>query len=111
MAKPRKNFSDEYKWQVKDLFPSDELYLKEYETIEKDLMKYEEFKGHILDSANNLYKFLTYDSSLGARLEKIYIYAHIQNDQDTTDTYYQTMYGKAVNLYQKYTSITSFVTP
>ncbi len=111
MSKPRKDFSDQLKWNVKDLYSSDEEFLKESNNLEKDLEKYLDFKGHILDTSTTLYEFLKFNTSLDKRLEKIFIYAHIQNDQDTTNTYYQSMYGSVAKLHEKYVAATSFIVP
>lgn len=111
MSKPRKDFSDKLKWNVKDLYKSDEEYEKECESLEKDLENYLKFKDHILDNSDTLFNLLQFDTSFDERLERVYIYAHIQNDQDTTDTYYQSMFGSVSKLYEKYVATTSFITP
>ena len=111
MGKKRAEYSENLKWNVKDLFTSKEAYEEEYQALEQDLAKYAKYKGHILDSATNLLELLEFDTSFNKRIEQIFVYAHIQNDQDTTDTNYQTMFGKTYNLYEKYVATTSFITP
>lgn len=111
MAKKRKDFKDVYKWNVKDLYNSDKDALKEIADIEKSLKKYTGFQGHILDSANKLLSLLQLDNNISMQLEKVYIYAHLNNDADTTDTNYQELFGKAKNVYSKYLEATSFIVP
>ena len=111
MAKPRKDFSEQLKWNVKDLYSSDEEFLKECEDLEKDLENYAKFKNHLLENGNTLYEFLKFNTSFEKRLEKVFIYAHIQNDQDTTNTYYQSLYGKVLKLNEKCVAATSFIVP
>ena len=111
MAKTRKDFKDIYKWNTKDLFNSDEECLKEIKKIEKELPKYSKYVGHILDSADSLFELLTFDINLSREIEKIFIYAHINNDADTKDTKYQELFGLAKNLYTKYLETTSFIVP
>ena len=101
MTKKRSSYKDELKWNVNDLYNSIEDYELEYKNLEKDLEKYQEYKGHILDNFKTLYDLLEFDTSYSKRLERIYIYAHIQNDQDTTDTYYQSLFGKVYKLFEK----------
>ena len=55
MAKPRKDFSDNLKWNVKDLYETINDYNKAYEKLDKELVNYQKYQGHILDSAQNLY--------------------------------------------------------
>ena len=109
MAKLRKNYPDNLKWNVKDLYATKADYEKSFKKLENSLKEYSKFQGHILDSAQNLSELLIFDREFNRELEQIYIYAHIQNDQDTTATEYQEMYGKAYKLYEKAVTASSFI--
>ena len=111
MAKKRTEFKDIYKWDIKALFKSDEDWLKEVKSLEKKLKNYAKYEGHILDDATTLLEILTFDTDISKNMEKIYIYAHINNDADTTDIKYQEILGKAKNLYTKYLEVSSFIVP
>lgn len=111
MAKKREEFEDRLKWNVKDLYPSVEAFTKDYEFLEKKIIEFAKYKNHILNSADTLYELLSFDNEFNKKLEQVYIYAHIQNDQDTTNTFFQTMYGKVYKLYEKYQEETSFIVP
>ncbi len=111
MAKKRDEFKDNYKWNVKDIYPSDEDVLKEIKYLEKHINEYQKYQGHILDNASNLLELLQLDSNLGVRLEKVFVYAHLNNDADTLNTKYQELFGKAKNIYTKYIENTSFIVP
>src|SRR5690606_10259395 len=45
------------------------------------------------------------------RFSKLYTYAHMRYDQDTTNSFYQAMNGKADNLLTQLSSKMSFITP
>ncbi len=111
MAKPRKEFDEHLKWNVQDLYSSEEDFQKECQNLEQDLKQYGKFKGNILKDSKTLYTFLEFNTSFEKRLERAIIYAHIQNDQDTTDTHYQSMYGHIAKLQEKYVATTSFIVP
>lgn len=111
MAKKRFDYNEGLKWNVQDLYKSEDEYNKAYHDLEKKLDRFAKFQGHILDNANNLLELLEFDNDFNRNLEQVYIYAHIQNDQDTTDTKFQTMYGKAYKLYERYGQVTSFIVP
>jgi len=111
MAKKRENFDDNLKWNVIDLYKTEEDYNKDFEYLNEKLCCFDKYKGHILDSASTLYELLEFDNEYNKKLEQVYIYAHIQNDQDTTNTKFQTMFGKTYNLYTKYSEKTSFIVP
>ena len=111
MAKVRKDFKEDLKWNVKDLYNTEEEYEKDYHSIQEHLKDYAKYQGHILDSENTLYEVLSFDYKMSEMLERIYVYAHINNDSDTTDVKYQTMFGKAYKLYEEYNEATSFLVP
>ncbi len=111
MAKKRKDFASIYKWNTKDLYQSDEEVLKEIARLEKDILALDKFKGHILDGAESLLETLDTDTNLEKRIEQVYTYGHINNDADTKDVNYQTIYGKAKNIYTKYLEHSSYIVP
>lgn len=111
MTKKRTDYVENLKWNVTDLYATEDLYNEAYQNLEKKLGDFAAFQGHILDSKDSLLKLLELDNEFSKNLEQVYIYAHIQNDQDTTDTKFQTMYGKAYKLYEKYGEATSFIVP
>lgn len=107
----RCEYSENLKWNVGDLFKSVSDYEAMYESLDKDLEKYKSYQGRLLSNASTLYEFLEFDHKFNRNLEQVYVYAHIQNDQDTCDTRFQTMYGKAFNLYQRYGEAVYFAVP
>lgn len=111
MAKQRKDFDNKYKWNVCDLYISDDEALNELELLNNDIEKLKEYVGHILDSSNTLLELLELDTELSKRLEKLYIYGHINNDADTLDVIYQELYGKITNVYTKYLELSSYIVP
>ena len=111
MAKLRKDFKENLKWNVQDLYKTEEDYLKDYQFVKEHLKDYSEYQGHLLDNENILYEALSFDNHLSKILERIYVYAHINNDSDTTEVKYQAMYGKAYKLYEEYQEACSFLVP
>lgn len=111
MTKKREEFENIYKWNVSDLYKSDEDAIKELELLNSDIDKLKEYINHILDSSNTLLELLELDTELSKRLEKLYIYGHINNDADTLDVKYQELFGKITNVYTKYLELSSYIVP
>ncbi|MBE6156865.1 MAG: oligoendopeptidase F [Firmicutes bacterium] len=111
MAKGRKSFKKEYKWNTKDLYKNDQDCEKDLKVIEKQIKDYEKYRGKILNSADNLLNLLELDTEISKKLERAYIYAHINNDADTLDTSYQELFGKTKNIYTKYLEVSSYIIP
>ena len=99
------------KIDLKELYPSDEEFLKSLETIKKDIENYQYFEGHLYDSAKNLYDFLEFDTKISKELEKLYTYAHINSDLDLSNTKYQEYVGKVLSLIEQIEEKTAFATP
>ena len=54
-----------------------------------------------MDSAESLLNITERYLDLSRRLEKLYVYAHMKNDQDTRVAKYQEYYAKAMTLYSQ----------
>ena len=74
----------------------------------KDVTKY---KGKLLDSSDSLLSYLKFDDNMERSLYKLYYYAHLNLDVDTTNTTSQEREGKVTNLLQEYSVLSSFVLP
>ncbi|HJA30517.1 MAG: oligoendopeptidase F [Clostridiales bacterium] len=94
MAK-RSEIPQEKRWAVEDLYPGDAAWEEDYQRVAGLIGKVEKYKGHLGDSAGMLKEYLDYADDLDKEIEKIYLYAHLNMDVDTTDVTYQTMRMKA----------------
>lgn len=111
MAKNRCEFSEKDKWRVEDLYKNNEDCEKELTHLSKEIKKFKKYIGKILESSNTLLELLELDTKVSQKLERAFIYAHINNDADTLDTYYQELLGKAQNAYTNYLEETSYIVP
>ena len=71
-------------------------------------MKKKNLKGHLGESAETLYEALSLEDELGTKLEKVYVYAHLKQDQDTANDKYTGLEARAHQLVIKYSSAWSF---
>ena len=109
--KTRDEIEEKYKWDLTTIYKSDEEFKKELDDIKKELEKVKEYKGNIINSSKNLYTYLTESDKLERRLYKLYYYAHLNHDSETTNPKNQELQGNIDNLLQNYSELTSFVTP
>lgn len=91
----RSEIPQEKRWAVEDLYPGDAAWEEDYQRVAGLIGKVEKYKGHLGDSAGMLKEYLDYADNLDKEIEKIYLYAHLNMDVDTTDVTYQTMRMKA----------------
>ncbi|RBN40885.1 oligoendopeptidase F, partial [Priestia megaterium] len=71
----------------------------------------EKFKGKLGESAQTLYDALQEQDELTMRVSKLYTYAHMRYDQDTTNSFYQGLNDRIKTLYTQIASALSYVTP
>lgn len=107
----RSEISDEYKWSVKDLYSSDELWNNDYEKALKSTQENSSFEGCVMDSADTLANALSESEKDDYITERLYVYAFMRYYEDTSDGTYQQMSGKAQMLAVKMSEKYSFLVP
>ncbi|WP_246938597.1 oligoendopeptidase F [Bacillus pinisoli] len=98
-------------WRLEDIFTTDEQWEAEFNAVKAMIPKVSEFEGKLGDSADTLLALLTYQDELLMRMGKLYTYAHMRYDQDTTNSHYQGLDDRAKNLYTQISSALSYVVP
>ena len=94
MALPTRNeVSDELKWVAQEI---------------KNLSK---FKGTLAKSGKELYEGITEILAVNRRLEKVYVYATMSSDVDTSNTHYLGFVAKAQSLANQMSAAIAFVDP
>ncbi|UOY92153.1 oligoendopeptidase F [Ectobacillus sp. JY-23] len=109
---PRREELDKaYMWKLEDIFASDQEWEKEFEQVKGLLPKLVDFKGKLGESSQQLLEMLQYQDEVSLRLGKLYTYAHMRYDQDTTNSFYQALNDRATNLYTELSSSTAYIVP
>lgn len=107
----RNEVPEEYTWNLKDMFESDEAWFAEYEALKEYPAKIAEYQGKLGKSAENLLAYYKLDDELTVRLEKLYTYASCSCDQNMSNSKYQDFRGKAMNTGVELSSASAFATP
>ncbi|AIE59353.1 oligoendopeptidase F [Bacillus methanolicus] len=98
-------------WRLEDIFATDDEWEKEFEEVKKLIPGINRYKGKLGENADELYNALTFQDQLLERLGKLYTYAHMRYDQDTTNSFYQGMDDRIKNLYSQAASALAFIVP
>lgn len=109
--KLRSEVDEKYKWDLSPIYKCDEDWYSDLELISNEVEKVSDYKGKIVSSASNLLEYLEFSIKLERKLYKLYYYAHLNFDADTTNNNYQQMNGKIQNLLAKYDELDSFSNP
>jgi oligoendopeptidase F len=98
-------------WKLEDIFATDAAWETEFQDVKALIPKASEFEGKLGDSADTFLPLLTYQDDLLFRMGKLYTYAHMRYDQDTTNSHYQGLNDRASNLYTQISSALAYVVP
>lgn len=98
-------------WRLEDIFATDEMWETEFAEVEKLSTNAESYKGTLHQGAESLFKALSYRDTLSERLRRLYTYAHLKSDQDTTNSFYQAMDSRVKSLYVKVSTALSYFLP
>ncbi len=98
-------------WRLEDIFPTDDAWEEEFKQVKAMIPKLGEYKGRLGESPEVLYEALQYQDDVSMRLGKLYTYAHMRYDQDTTNSFYQGLDARAKSLYSEASSAMAFIVP
>ncbi len=107
----RQDVPQEFTWNLKDLFETDEAWQQEYQALKEAITGVAVWQGTLGRSGEDLLAFLRLQDDLGVRLSRLHGYASCKADQDQGDNFYQDMSGKAVSAYVAAAGETAFSVP
>ena len=112
MVKNRNEIPEALTWDLTTIFSTDQKWETELEKVKKELSLVEtNDKGHLLDSAETLLTITKNMLSISQKVEKLYVYASMKNDQDTREAKYQEYQSKATALYVNFGESYAFYEP
>ncbi|MCM3663054.1 oligoendopeptidase F [Mesobacillus subterraneus] len=107
----RNEVATEDTWRLEDIFANDEAWEKEFNEVKGLLPGVQEFQGKLGKNADQLYNALQLQDKLLERLGRLYTYAHMRYDQDTTNSFYQGLDDRIKNLYSQAGSALAYIVP
>lgn len=107
----RSEVPEEMTWNLKDMFESDQVWMAEYEAMKEFPAKIAAFQGTLARSAQDLLAWFRLQDEIELRLGVLMGYASCKGDEDTGNSFYQDVRGKAMNVYVSIASAAAFATP
>ena len=105
----RSEVAEKYKWNISDIFSSDEEWERTFEKAENSL-DFAKYAGK-LSNADTLLKFFRQCDEYTTLLGKLYVYAHMRHDEDTGAEKYAAYHSKVSALEVKYSTELAFYEP
>lgn len=109
--KERKDIEDKYKWNLTDLYPSDEAWKAEKEKIAQRIPAIAQYKGTLHRSVRQLFSCLEEMAYISKELQRLRSYASMSADQDTRESRYQAMTQEIAQIRTNFSAAISFIEP
>lgn len=107
----RSEVEEKYKWNLTDIYRSDEEWEAELKWVENNLNEYKKFEGKLSDSPEKLLACFKFDEEIGSKLERLYLYAMLSKDSDMSNTKYQAFDDRIKAVYSKAMTASAFIKP
>ena len=85
-------------WDLTPIFKDDAAFDVAYNALSEKLKEAGNFQGTLNKGADAFLSAIEYLLAVHREVEKIYVYSHLKNDQDTGNTTYQALYARASTL-------------
>lgn len=107
----RSDIPDKYKWNLQEIYSSNDTWNKEFAAITAELPKIAAFKGKISKNAKDLLAFMKNSVEIESRFNKLSIYASLGKDTDLNNSDFSIMYDKVLKLSSELSAAASFSNP
>lgn len=98
-------------WDLTSIYQDDQAFEKELATISESITRLKDWQGTLSKGPEALYSAIIAIEKVTITVERLYVYSHLKNDQDTLNTTYQNYYGKTSRLLADYSEAISWFEP
>jgi len=109
--KKRAEIPVEFTWNLESIFPTNDDWERDYQALQQRLPELEALAGTLAQRGQALLTVLQKRDEIYEKLEHLYVYASMRKDEDTTNSTYQGMADRAVQLYVRTSTVSSFIEP
>lgn len=99
------------KWDLSVIFKDEEEFYKELNKIKEMLNELSKLEKDCFNNADNLYLFLKKDTEVSILIDRLYSYASLNYDLDTSNNKALILEEKAREVAEDYDKVVSFFTP
>jgi oligoendopeptidase F len=110
-TRERAEISDKYKWNLEDLYSSDEAWNTAKRELVAQFDQVSGYKGKLANSASELLACLEFNSGISKGFGRLYSYANMKSDEDVGNSNYLAMKQEIQQLSTDYSSKAAFIRP
>lgn len=107
----RAKLPDEYKWNLANLYPSDDAWTKAKATFVSEIPAVKKYQGTLSASAGQLLGCLEFVSTLTKEYSRLSGYAGMSSDQDTRESKYLAMKQEMNQIGSTFGAAVAFIEP
>ncbi|MBI2620233.1 MAG: oligoendopeptidase F [Ignavibacteriales bacterium] len=107
----RNKIPDRYKWDLTQLYPSNEAWKNEKEKTVARFPGIEKFMGTLGSSSGQLLGCLNLVTDISKEMARLYSYASMSSDQDTRESKYLALVQEMSQLWSDFSARASFIEP
>lgn len=111
ILKDRNSMDEAFKWNLEDIFATNEDWEKDFDSAQLELEVVEKLKGTLGTDGKTLFDALEVIQALTFKIERLFVYSRMHRDEDNGDSFYQGLCDRATSLMIKGESVISFVEP
>ncbi len=108
---PRSKVKPEDTWDLSSLFPNDQAWETAFKKWEKQIVRYEDYRGKLAEDAKTLAACLKFDTEFEQAGERLGTYAFLKTTEDMANSTYQRMMGRYRNVASKAGQAASYIRP
>ncbi len=106
----RSDIDAKYKWKLEAIVDGDNAWEQLFKDTEKLVEPLGAFAGKLSD-ADAVAACLAAESEVSRNIERLYVYARMRRDEDSTVSLYQGLADRAMGLYVKAGAVSAYVVP
>ncbi|MBV6419114.1 MAG: Oligoendopeptidase F, plasmid [Ignavibacteriaceae bacterium] len=107
----RENVNQNYKWDLTDIFGSDDEWEKSFNLVSNQLEDYKKFEGKLSENSESLLSCIKFDEKINITLDRLQLYTMLSKDSDMRIGKYQSMDERVKSLYAKVGAESAFLRP
>lgn len=107
----RKDIDEKYTWDLDVIYSSIEDFNKDYELVLSKINILKKYENTMMDNSDNFYNTIKLSFEIERSLDKLYCYANLSFDLDTSNNDKQELCERVSNLRSNYSEVSYFIVP
>ncbi|MGB8345596.1 MAG: M3 family oligoendopeptidase, partial [Ktedonobacteraceae bacterium] len=109
--KSRSDIRLEYTWNLESIYATNNDWESDFRRLQQRVPALEALQGTLDQSGQSLWLVLQTHDELFELLERLFVYASMRKDEDTTNSHYQGLADRVGQLYVRLLTAASFIEP